>query len=217
MLLADPLRSEQALATNPMYSPTKADTYCGFFRPMIIRVGWARRRITLKAAAEVSLADLRRRSSGLNHRAMICARLTIILPFALIGAFAAYDPVCAAGVTPDAPMSLDVLANRADPRLPVGAPARIVIRYFSENAAARARATDLAHGLGEQGLDVADLVASPERIANSTVSYFYLEDRPGAEIAARGLGPAWRSVQQRLPVREPFPRPGALELAVAGP
>jgi hypothetical protein len=105
----------------------------------------------------------------------------------------------------------------ADSRLPFGAPARITIRYPVENAAARQRANDLARGLSEQGLDVADPVASPGRIASSTVSYFYAEDRPGAEIAARVLGPTWKLVQQRLPIREPFPRPGALELAVAGP
>ena len=108
-------------------------------------------------------------------------------------------------------------APSADFRLPFGAPARITIRYFVEDAAARPRATALARGLGDQGLDVADPVASPGHIANSTVSYFYAEDRPGAEIAARVLGPAWKLVQQRLPTREPFPRPGALELAVGGP
>ena len=103
-----------------------------------------------------------------------------------------------------------------DSRLPSGAPARITIRYPVESAAARQRATDLARGLSEQGLDVADPLASPGRIAGNTVSYFYAEDRPGAEIAARVLGPAWKLVQQRLPTREPFPPPGALELALAG-
>lgn len=171
----------------------------------------------MKASAKVSITDLRRHSPGLDRHASIVAQPAIILSVALIGAVAAYSPVCAADIASDAPLSSDAPVNRADPRLPVGAPARIVIRYSLENAVARARATDLAHGLSEQGLDIADLVASPERITNSTVSYFYFEDRPGAEIAARGLGPAWRSVQQRLPLREPFPRPGALELAVAGP
>ena len=104
-----------------------------------------------------------------------------------------------------------------DPRLPIGAPARITVRYPVENSAARQRAIDLVRGLGEQGLDGADPVASLGRIGNSTVSYFYVEDRPGAEIAVRVLGPAWKPVQQRLPTREPFPRPGTLELAVAGP
>lgn len=108
-------------------------------------------------------------------------------------------------------------APLADLRLPFGAPARVTIRYPVENAAAQQRANDLAQGLSKQGLDVADPVASPGRIANNTVGYFYAEDRPGAEIAARALGPAWKPVQQRLPTREPFPRPGALELAVAGP
>lgn len=103
----------------------------------------------------------------------------------------------------------------SDPRLPLGAPARITIRYPAENAAARQRAADLARGLSEQGLDVAEPVASPGRIASSTVSYFYAEDRPGAEIAARALGPAWKLVQQRLPAREPLPPPGTLELALA--
>ncbi len=115
------------------------------------------------------------------------------------------------------PLPAQAPASFADPRLPFGAPARITIRYPAENAAARQRASNLARGLSEQGLDVADPVASPGRIASSTVSYFYAEDRPGAEIAARVLGPTWKLVQQRRPTREPFPRPGALELAVAGP
>ncbi len=116
-------------------------------------------------------------------------------------------------ITSESPAS----ASHADARLPLGAPVRITIRYPAENAAARQRASDLARGLGEQGLTVADPVASPGRIVSSSVSYFYAEDRPGAEIAARVLGPAWKLVQQRLPPREPAPGPGTLELAVAGP
>lgn len=126
---------------------------------------------------------------------------------------AAGGPAQAQGATSDTPSS----PSYADPRLPVGAPARITIRYSVENAAARQRASDLARGLSEQGLDVASPVSSPGRIASSTVGYFYAEDRPGAEIAVRVLGPTWKLVQQRMPTREPFPRPGALELAVAGP
>ena len=118
---------------------------------------------------------------------------------------------------PERPAPAQTPAPYVDSRLPFGAPVRIAIRYPVGNAAARQRANGLARGLSEQGLDVADPVASPERIASSTVSYFYAEDRPGAEIAARVLGPTWKLVQQRLPTREPFPRPGALELAVAGP
>lgn len=118
---------------------------------------------------------------------------------------------------PELPAPTQSPAPYGDPRLPVGAPARITIRYPAESMVARQHASDLARGLSEQGLDVADLVASPGRIASNTVSYFYLEDRPGAEIAARVLGPAWKPVQRRLPAREPFPRPGALELAIAGP
>lgn len=108
-------------------------------------------------------------------------------------------------------------SSYADPRLPVGAPSQVTIRFSAEDAAARHRASDLAQGLSGQGLDVVGPIASPGRIASSTVGYFYAEDRPGAEIAVRVLGPAWKLVQQRMPTREPFPRPGALELAVAGP
>lgn len=111
----------------------------------------------------------------------------------------------------------ETASSYADPRLPVGAPSRITIRFSAEDAAARQRAGDLARGLSGQGLDVVGPIASPGRIASSTVGYFYAEDRPGAEIAVRVLGPAWKLVQQRMPTREPFPRPGALELAVAGP
>ena len=122
-------------------------------------------------------------------------------------------PAYAQDVTPEHSTS----APYADSRLPFGAPARITLRYPSGNAAARQRANDLARGLSAQGLKVADPVASPGRIASSTVSYFYAEDRPGAEIAVRALGSAWKLVQQRLPAREPFPPPGTLDLAVAGP
>lgn len=136
---------------------------------------------------------------------------------------AALVPICvlmtdirshAQNATPARPAPAQAPAFYTDSRLPFGAPSRITIRYPVENAAARQRATDLARGLSEQGLDVADPVASPGRIASNTVSYFYAEDRPGAEIAARALGPAWKLVQQRLPTREPFPPPGTLELAL---
>jgi len=116
----------------------------------------------------------------------------------------------------DASLPQDV-TNRSDPRLPAGAPSRVVIRYSKDDPIARQHAIGLARALNEQGLEVAEPVASPGRIASNTVSYFYNEDRPGAEIAARVLGLWWKAVQQRLPAREPFPRPGALELALAGP
>ncbi len=130
---------------------------------------------------------------------------------------AAETPSYAQDAAPDRFAPAQASTPDADTRLPFGAPARITIRYPVENAAARQRANDLARGLSEQGLDVDDPVASQGRIASSTVRYFYAEDRPGAEIAARVLGPTWKLVQQRLPTREPLPRPGALELAVAGP
>jgi len=172
---------------------------------------------TLSIPAERSALDLRDGMFGFTGQTLTQFRRVMALSIALFGTITFDHASHAAGAASDNPMSLDVLPNRADPRLPVGAPARIIIRYSVENPVALQRATDLARGLTEQGLDVADLVASSEHIVSSTVSYFYLEDRPDAEVAARGLGPAWRSIQQRLPTREPFPRPGALELAVAGP
>jgi len=119
--------------------------------------------------------------------------------------------------SPVPPMSLQATALHADPRLPAAAPLKITIHYSSENAAAYRRAVELARGLSGQGLDVASPVASPERIVANTVGYFYAEDRPGAEIAARGLGPAWSPVQRHFTAREPLPAPGAIDLAVAGP
>lgn len=144
-------------------------------------------------------------------------RAVNILTVALSALIVAATGQAHAQDAPEPPALAQSPAPYGDARLPVGAPARITIRYPAENTAARQHASDLARGLSEQGLDVVDLVASPGHIASSTVSYFYMEDRPGAEIAARVLGPAWKPVQQRLPAREPFPRPGALELAVAGP
>lgn len=138
---------------------------------------------------------------------------SVVVIVLFMGAMAARAPSYAQESAPEPPAPPPF----ADFRLPVGAPARITIRYPAENAAARQRAGDLARGLSEQGLEVTGPVASPGRIASSTVSYFYAEDRPGAEIAARVLGPEWRPVQKRLPTREPLPRPGALELAIAGP
>lgn len=114
-------------------------------------------------------------------------------------------------------ITVDVVAEPVDPRLPADIPAKITIRYYSNNIAARQRAIELSRGLSEQGLDVADVVATSERIAANAVSYFYAEDKPGAEIAARGLGSEWTLTQRRIAPREAMPRPGALELAVAGP
>jgi len=107
------------------------------------------------------------------------------------------------------------VAERSESRLPSNVPPRITIRYPARDAVARQRAIDLARGLSNQGLGVTDLVESSTRVTVNTVSYFYVEDQLGATIAARGLGPDWRLVQRRITQR-PIPRPGAMELAVAG-
>ena len=159
----------------------------------------------------------RYRNAGHHHSARVRHVSHLLGILTSVWVTAADTRSYAQNAAPDRVAPAQASTPGADTRLPFGAPARITIRYPVGNAAARQRATDLARGLGEQGLDVADPAASPGRIASSTVSYFYAEDRPGAEIAARVLGPAWKPVQQRLPTREPLPRPGALELAVAEP
>ncbi len=118
---------------------------------------------------------------------------------------------------PTLPSTVDVLEDPADPRLPIGVPARISIRYAAGNAVARQRSVELSRGLSEQGLDVVDLAAASERVAANTVGYFYAEDELAAKIAAHGLGPEWKPIQRRIAPREAMPRPGALELAVASP
>lgn len=171
----------------------------------------------LRAVVNAPINFAQRRICCSTYYTTTQLRRTTWFCIAFTSAIMAHQASYAAGIVRDLPGSIDVFARPADPRLPVGAPIRVTIRYSSENSAAQHRAAELARGLRGQGLNVIDPVASPERIANNTVSYFYVEDRPGAEIAARALGSAWRSVQQRLSPRESLARPGTIELAVAGP
>ena len=157
------------------------------------------------------------RNIGCHHPARARPAPHLLAILAAVWVVAAETRSYAQDAAPDRFAPAQATTPYADARLPFGAPARITIRYPVENMAARQRATDLARGLSEQGLDVADPVASPGRIASSTVSYFYAEDRLGAEIAARARGPACTPAPPRPPPGAPLPRPGALELAVAGP
>jgi len=114
----------------------------------------------------------------------------------------------------DEPGNPALIAVTADPRLPTDVPPRITIRYYAQDPTGRQRAVELSRGLSEQGLSVVDLVEAATLVTKNTVGYFYAEDQLGATIAARGLGPEWRTVQRRLAAREPLPRPGAIELTV---
>jgi hypothetical protein len=117
-------------------------------------------------------------------------------------------------VSPELSNKRAAAVKSSDPRLPADVPLRIIVRYFAEDAIARQRAIDLSRGLGEQGLNVADLVGSATRGGTNTVNYFYAEDQLGAAIAARGLGPDWKCVQRRIGANEPMPRAGTLELVI---
>lgn len=117
-------------------------------------------------------------------------------------------------VSPELSNKRAAAVKSSDPRLPADVPPRIVVRYFAKDAIARQRAIDLSRGLGEQGLNVADLVGSATRGGTNTVNYFYAEDQLGAVIAVRGLGPDWKCVQRRIGANEPMPRAGTLELVI---
>ncbi len=94
-----------------------------------------------------------------------------------------------------------------------GVPARVVLRYSRDSAAARMRAANLAETLRAQGFGVADPTAAPA--AASSVTFFYAEDRSSAERVASDLAVP-RPVQRRVPVTEAQPRPGTIEVMVAG-
>jgi hypothetical protein len=93
--------------------------------------------------------------------------------------------------------------------LPEGMPARVLIRYLTNNADARAQAEKLANALARQGIDVADLRESRSAI-RTELSFSYAPDETIAQRVGRLVGVA--------PVRRPQPkdalmvRPGTIEL-----
>jgi hypothetical protein len=92
-------------------------------------------------------------------------------------------------------------------------PARVLIRYLTNNADARAQAEKLANALARQGVEVADLRESRSAI-RTELSFSYAPDETIAQRVGRLVGVA--------PVRRPQPkdalmaRPGTVELNLSG-
>ena len=69
--------------------------------------------------------------------------------------------------------------------------------------------------LQAQGLDVADPVDAFHGIAANVVTYFYHEDESKANRIA-GVLATFGPVHNRRPANDELPRPGTIEVAVAG-
>jgi hypothetical protein len=97
--------------------------------------------------------------------------------------------------------------------LPKGMPARVLIRYLTKNADARAQAEKLSSALTAQGVEVADLRESRTAI-RTELSFSYAPDETIARQVGRVVGVA--------PLRRPQPkdglmlRPGTVELNLSG-
>ena len=98
---------------------------------------------------------------------------------------------------------------------PEGVPARVVLRYARGSEAARTRAIALRLTLQAQGFDVTDPVNGPSGIVANGVTFFYREDQSSASRIAGVLATSG-PIQSHLPANDPLPRPGTIEVAVAG-
>ncbi len=99
--------------------------------------------------------------------------------------------------------------------LPSNAPAHVILRYSHNSSSARTHAFALRQTLQAQGLDVDDPIDASHGIAVNGVTYFYYEDENQANHVANVLalvGP----VHNHRPSNEELPRPGTIEVAVAG-
>jgi trimeric autotransporter adhesin len=115
-------------------------------------------------------------------------------------------PAPAAGSSPD------FLASTPN-ALPEGMPARVLIRYAGHSIDARRRAEDLASTFAAHGLEVADLreIVAPTQ---TRLSFSYAPDEALASRIGRLAGVA--PVRQPLPKDGLLPRPGTVELVLAG-
>ncbi len=98
--------------------------------------------------------------------------------------------------------------------LPMGVPARVLISYRQDSAAAKRRGDDLAKRLRSQGLDVQGPAADASRPAASAVSYFFTNDAPAAARIADEAGEGGR--EQLLPSPAALPPPGTIQITFAG-
>ena len=97
--------------------------------------------------------------------------------------------------------------------LPVGMPARVLIRHLTNSADARAQAEKLANALARQGIEVVDLRESRGAV-RTELNFSYAPDAAIAQQIGDLIGVA--------PVRRPQPkdglmvRPGTVELSLSG-
>ena len=97
--------------------------------------------------------------------------------------------------------------------LPEGMPARVLIRYLTNNASARTQAEDLANVLKKQGVEATDIRESRTAI-RTELSFSYAPDEAIAQQVGRlvGVAPVRRlQAEDGLMVR-----PGAVELSLSG-
>jgi hypothetical protein len=113
----------------------------------------------------------------------------------------------------DGPPGPDFLAALVT-ALPEGMPPRVLIRYAGRSAEARRRAEELASALAAQGLEVADLRESVVAPAQTRLSFSYASDEAVASRIGRLAGVAPQ--RQALPKDGLLPRPGTVELILAG-
>jgi hypothetical protein len=107
----------------------------------------------------------------------------------------------------------DLEPSPASASLPDGMPARVLIRYLSNNADARAQAEKLANALKRQGVEVVDLRESRTAI-RTELSFSYAPDEAIAQQVGRLVGVA---PVRRLPPKDGLMvRPGTLELNLSG-
>jgi hypothetical protein len=122
----------------------------------------------------------------------------------------ATPPVLSPGAEDSAPGS-DPAAGLAS--LPEGIPGRVLIRYLTKSADARAEAENLAHALAGQGVEVADLRESAGAM-RTELSFSYAPDEATAREVGRlaGVAPVFR-IQPRHSL---IVRPGTVELNLSG-
>ena len=126
--------------------------------------------------------------------------------------------VATAALAPDGKTSSTLIQSAVPLQtgvLPEDPPAHVILRYSHGSQAARTRAIALRQTLQAQGLDVADPVDAPRGIAVNGVTYFYHEDESKANRVA-GVLATFGPVRNHRNANEELPRPGTIEVAVAG-
>ncbi len=113
------------------------------------------------------------------------------------------------------PSAHPAAAGSTEVALPKDVPARLVLRYTLHSPSARTKALNISQTLRAQGFDVAEPVGSTALTAANAVTFFYDEDQSNADRVAKILVVS-EPVRGRLMKDAPFPRPGTIEVSVAG-